>query len=590
MVVWLVHARVGHRQGLYPRRPPRSGRPSSLRRLARRGCNCDRRSPSATGHRQGLCAENPAELATGLPAMRYSARGARDPRVLELAVGSRASTDTPVPPRDWHASVGPRPCFRPPALGGAAPGRFDCGACRRECLQCPLMHRLNLAACTLAGVAPCSVPAAPAARFAELPAAFVSPHDGEPRPMALPRSDALVFFGATGDLAYKKIFPALLAMTRDGDLDVPIIGVAHSGWNAKRLRRRASDSVREAARDHGEKVDKAVFEKLAARLQYVGGDYTDPDTFAKLKLALGKAKHPLHYLAIPPSLFVTVVESLQQAGCAKGARVVVEKPFGHDLASAQALNKILTSAFPDDAIFRIDHFLGKEAIMNILYFRFANSFLEPIWNRDHVASVEVTLAEQFGVKGRGAFYDGAGCLRDVIQNHLLQIVALLAMEPPAYQGFGAVHAEKTKVFQAIRPLAPGDLVRGQYRGYRKEPGVAKGSDVETYCALRLFIDSWRWGGVPWYLRSGKCLPETVAEIVVELKPPPQKLMDEQSGEETPYERLLGDAMAGDGALFTRQEAVEAAWSVVDPVLEKHHKAIPYRPGGWGNPVVGGRNP
>src|SRR5574337_1312054 len=595
MVVWLVHARVGHRQGLYPRRPPRSGRPSSLRRLARRGCNCDRRSPSATGHRQGLCAENPAELPTGLPAMRYSARGARDPRVLELAVGSRASTDTPVPPRDWHASVGPRPCFRPPALGGAAPGRFDCGACRRECLQCPLMHRLNLAACTLAGVAPCSVPGAPAARFAELPAAFVSPHDGEPRPMALPRSDALVFFGATGDLAYKKIFPALLAMTRDGDLDVPIIGVAHSGWNAKRLRRRASDSVREAARDHGEKVDKA--------------------------------EHPLHYLAIPPSLFVTVVESLQQAGCAKGARVVVEKPFGHDLASAQALNKILTSAFPDDAIFRIDHFLGKEAIMNILYFRFANSFLEPIWNRDHVASVEVTLAEQFGVKGRGAFYDGAGCLRDVIQNHLLQIVALLAMEPPAYQGFGAVHAEKTKVFQAIRPLAPGDLVRGQYRGYRKEPGVAKGSDVETYCALRLFIDSWRWGGVPWYLRSGKCLPETVAEIMVMLKPPPQQLfddavtrpgcanylrlrvspttavalaarvkrvgkdfvgdqrelflMDEQTGEELPYERLLGDAMAGDGALFTREDAVEAAWAAVDPVLNTHHRTHSYKPGSWG---------
>ncbi len=445
--------------------------------------------------------------------------------------------------------------------------------------------------------------------------------------MALPRSDALVFFGATGDLAYKKIFPALLAMTRDGDLEVPIIGVAHSNWSVQQLRQRARDSVEEAAKDHGEKVDKAVFEKLAARLQYVGGDYAEPDTFAKLKQALGKTKRPLHYLAIPPSLFTTVVEGLQQAGCAKNARVVVEKPFGRDLASAQALNRVLSSVFPDDSIFRIDHFLGKEAIMNILYFRFANSFLEPIWNRNHVARVEITLAEQFGVKGRGAFYDSAGCLRDVIQNHLMQIVALLAMEPPAYQGFGAVHAEKTKVFQAMRPLTPDDLVRGQYRGYRKEPGVAKGSDVETYCALRLFIDSWRWGDVPWYLRSGKCLPETVAEIVVELKPPPQKLfddavttagranylrfrlspntalalaarvkragkgfigdqrelylMDEQTGAETPYERLLGDAMAGDGALFTRQEAVDAAWMVVDPVLKNHHAAIPYRPGSWG---------
>ncbi len=445
--------------------------------------------------------------------------------------------------------------------------------------------------------------------------------------MALPRSDALVFFGATGDLAYKKIFPALLAMTRDGDLEVPIIGVARSDWSVKHLRRRARDSVKEAAKDRGGKVDEAAFGKLAARLQYVGGDYADPDTFVKLKQALGKAKRPLHYLAIPPSLFGTVVENLEQAGCAKGARVVVEKPFGHDLASAQALNRVLRSVFPDDAIFRIDHFLGKEAIMNILYFRFANSFLEPIWNRNHVASVEVTLAEQFGVKGRGAFYESAGCLRDVIQNHLMQIVALLAMEPPAYQGYGAVHVEKTKVFQAMRPLRPEDLVRGQYRGYRKEPGVAKGSDVETYCALRLFIDSWRWGGVPWYLRSGKCLPETVAEIVVELQPPPQRLfddaapkpgranylrfrlspntamalaarikragkefvgdqrelylMDEQDGGETPYERLLGDAMAGDGALFTREEAVEAAWMVVAPVLENHHAAIPYRPGSWG---------
>ena len=445
--------------------------------------------------------------------------------------------------------------------------------------------------------------------------------------MATPRSDALVFFGATGDLAYKKIFPALLAMTRDDQLELPVIGVAHSGWNLKQFRQRARDSVKQAAKDSGEKFDKTAFDKLSARLQYVDGDYKDPATFTQLKQVLETAKRPLHYLAIPPSLFGIVVQGLKQSGCAERARVVVEKPFGRDLASAQQLNQTLNSAFPDDAIFRIDHFLGKEAIMNILYFRFANSFLEPIWNRNNVASVEVTLSEQFGVQGRGSFYDGTGCLRDVIQNHLLQIVALLAMEPPAYQGFGAVHVEKAKVFQAMRPLKPDDLVRGQYRGYRSEPGVAKGSDVETFCALRLFIDSWRWGGVPWYLRSGKCLPETVAEIVVELKAPPQKLFDdaaqkagranylrfrlspntevalaarvkragkefigdqreltlveEQTGQESPYQRLLSDAMAGDGALFTREDAVEAAWVVVEPVLLNHHPAIPYRRGSWG---------
>ncbi len=445
--------------------------------------------------------------------------------------------------------------------------------------------------------------------------------------IAIPRSDALVFFGATGDLAYKQIFPALEAMTRRDGLDVPVIGVAHSGWTLQRLRERAHDSIAHAAKDRGGNVDEAAFAKLAAHLHYIDGDYTDPSTYGKIGSALRDVQRPLHYLAIPPNLFGTVVEGLQKAGCADDARVVVEKPFGRDLASARKLNAILRSAFPDDSIFRIDHFLAKEAIMNILYFRFANSFLEPIWNRNSVASVQITLAEKFGVGKRGAFYESAGCLRDVVENHLFQIVALLAMEPPAYQGFGAVHAEKAKVFEAMRPLQADDLVRGQYIGYRGEAGVAADSDVETFCALRLYIDSWRWAGVPWYLRSGKCLAETAAEVLVELKPPPQRLFDdsaasacranyvrfrispssavalaarvkragkefvgdqrelylleEQADEQAPYARLLGDAMAGDGALFTREESVEAAWAVVDPVLEHHHPAHAYARGSWG---------
>jgi glucose-6-phosphate 1-dehydrogenase len=437
------------------------------------------------------------------------------------------------------------------------------------------------------------------------------------------QSDALVCFGMTGDLARKMIFPALYAMVKRDVLKVPVVGVAASGWGLKELKDRARESIEQAVGVD----DKDSLERLLSLLGYVDGDYKSSDTFAELKKTLGEARAPAHYLAIPPSLFGTVIEGLGKAGLADNGRVIVEKPFGRDLASAQELNRIARSVFPEASIFRIDHFLGKEAIMNILYFRFANSFLEPIWNRNTVAHVQITLAEDFGVEKRGSFYESAGCLRDVIQNHLFQIVALLAMEPPAYRGYGAVHIEKAKVFQAMRPLTPEDLVRGQYAGYRKEPGVAKNSDVETFCALRLFIDSWRWEGVPWYLRSGKCLPATAAEVLVQLKRPPQRLFadsapknglcnylrfrlspssavalaarvkrpgeefigdqrelylaEEQPGEESPYERLLGDAMAGKGALFTREDALEAAWAVVEPVLETHHPSLRYRGGSWG---------
>jgi glucose-6-phosphate 1-dehydrogenase len=436
-------------------------------------------------------------------------------------------------------------------------------------------------------------------------------------------ADALVIFGVTGDLAHKMIFPALYAMARRGVLNVPVVGVASSKLTMGQLRNRVRDSIRQAGRidDHG------ALDHLLSLLQYVAGNYNEPDTFKVLKQKLGDARRPAHYLAIPPALFSAVINNLGAAGLTDHARVIVEKPFGRDLASARELNRIALSVFAEDSIFRIDHYLGKEAIMNILYFRFANSFLEPIWNRDNVASVQITLSEDFGVKGRGAFYESAGCLRDVIQNHLFQIVALLAMEPPAFQGFAAVHNEKAKVFQAMRPLVPDDVVRGQYTGYRNEPGVAKGSDVETFCALRLYIDSWRWAGVPWYLRSGKFLATTAAEVLVELKAPPQRLfddsdpaggrtnylrfrlspnaaialaarvkcdgkafvgeqrelylLDEHHGAEMPYERLLSDAMAGDSALFTREDAVEAAWAVVDPVLDTHHRTHSYKPGSWG---------
>jgi len=436
-------------------------------------------------------------------------------------------------------------------------------------------------------------------------------------------SDALVVFGVTGDLARKQIFPALYAMAKRGTLTVPVVGVATSPLTVPQLRKRAEEAIRQA----GPVDNRPALRELLSRLRYVAGNYNDAATFVALKQALGDARRPAYYLAIPPALFPTVIRALAAAKLAGRARVIVEKPFGRDLASARALNAVARSVFPEDSIFRIDHFLAKEAIMNILYFRFANTFLEPIWNRNYVASVQVTLSEDFGIGGRGAFYETAGCLRDVIQNHLFQIVALLAMEPPSYRGFGAVHAETAEVFQAMRPLQPDDVVRGQYAGYRKEPGVARNSDVETFCALRLFIDSWRWAGVPWYLRSGKYLAGTASEVVVQLKAPPQRLfadsdpgpcdtnyvrfrlaphsavalaarvkragkafvgdqrelylVDEQPREEAPYERLLADAMAGNGALFTREDAVEAAWAAVDPVLEKHKPAIAYRRGSWG---------
>jgi glucose-6-phosphate 1-dehydrogenase len=451
--------------------------------------------------------------------------------------------------------------------------------------------------------------------------------------MANAQSDALVFFGATGDLAYKQIFPALQGLIRDEGFNLPIIGVAKAGWTLDQLKARAKDSLEQ----HGG-VDAAAFEKLMGLLRYVDGDYNDPKTFTELRQQLGQAERPLHYLAIPPSLFATVAENLAKSGCAANSRVVVEKPFGRDLESAQQLSRTLHQYFAEENIFRIDHYLGKEPVQNMLYTRFANPVFEPIWNREHIRCIQITMAESFGVQDRGKFYDEVGTLLDVVQNHMLQVLANLTMDPPTGEDHDAVRDRKAELMRAVRPLTPYNVVRGQYEGYRSVPGVAPNSKVETFIAVRLHIDSWRWAGVPIYIRAGKMLPVTCTEAMVEFKRPPRETFGElvpnnsahmrmrvspdiaiglgvrvkipgerMAGRDVeldlhsqavddmpPYERLLGDACRGNAELFSRQDLVEAQWRVVQPILGEVTPAYSYQPGTWGpeeaNQLIGSDGP